>query len=104
MFKWENIENESCKLLKKTLTDTPVLKCADPGLEYEVTSDASDTGTGAVLTRTDKIGCRPIAYKSKRLSPAEQDYSTPEKKLLGIVQRFTNLEILSPRCKIHDID
>ncbi len=31
------------------------------------------------------MGCRPVAYTSKRLSPAEQDYSTPEKELLGII-------------------
>ncbi len=65
-FKRENIENESFKSLKKVFTNTPVLKCADPGLEYEVTSDSSDTGTGAVLTQTDKMGCRPVVYTSKR--------------------------------------
>ncbi len=56
-----------------------------PKLEYQVTSDASDTGTGAVLTQTDESGCRPIAYTSRKLSATEQDYSTPEKELLGII-------------------
>ncbi len=56
-----------------------------PKLECQVTSDASDTGTGAVLTQIDKSGCHPIVYISLQLSPTEQDYSTPEKKLLGII-------------------
>ncbi len=52
-FKWEKQEENSFTELKRALTNAPVLKCADPKLEYQVTSDASDTGTGAVLTQTD---------------------------------------------------
>ncbi len=71
--------------LKEKLTNAPILKCADPSLPYEITSDASDTGVGAVLSQKDDKGSRPIAYTSRKLSPTEQDYSTPEKELLGII-------------------
>ncbi len=48
--------------LKEKLTNAPILKCADPSLPYEITSDASDTGVGAVLSQKDDKGNRPIAY------------------------------------------
>ncbi len=70
-FKWTKIEKDSFEALKRALTNAPVLKCADPNLEYEVTSDASDTGTGAVLTQTNQNGCKPMAqnlYKCSELS------------------------------------
>ncbi len=66
--------------LKEKLTNAPILKCADPSLPYEITSDASDTGVGAVLSQKDDKGNRPIAYTSRKLSPTEKDYSTPEKE------------------------
>ncbi len=62
---WNKLECDSFNALNEDLTQAPVLKCADPGLEYQVTCDASDTGTGAFLTQTDEKGCRPVAYTSK---------------------------------------
>ncbi len=50
-FQWNKLESDSFNALKEALTQSPVLKCADIGLEYQVTCDASDTGTGAVLTQ-----------------------------------------------------
>ena len=84
-FVWTSKEQNSFDELKKAMTETPVLRCADPKLPYEVTADASDTGLGGVLTQTDDTGTRPVAYTSRKLSDAEQRYSTPEKELLAII-------------------
>ena len=51
----------------------------------EVTTDASETGVGAVLSQTDETGCIPVAYSSRRLNPTEQNYSTPERECLGLI-------------------
>ena len=67
------------------LNYAPVLRCADPNLPYELTADPSQTGVGAVLTQTDKLGTRPVAYASTKLNPAEQNYSTHERELLVII-------------------
>lgn len=84
-FTWGAIEQNSFEALKDTLTKAPVLRCADPNLPYELTADASQTGVGAVLTQTDKDECRPVAYASRKLIPAEQNYSTHERELLAII-------------------
>ena len=84
-FQWRQTEEKAFELLKKKLTEAPVLRCADPSLPYQLTSDASETGVGAVLTQTDDSRCRPIAYASRKLNPAEQGYSTHERELLAII-------------------
>ncbi len=79
-------ETDSFDALKNALTEAPVLKCADPDLEFQVTYDASDTGTCALLTQTDDRGCRPVAYTSKKFNKTEQNYSISEKEPFGIIQ------------------
>jgi len=80
-FQWRKLEVNAFEKLKEMLTQAPVLRCADPNLPYELTADASQTGVGAFLTQTDETGCRPVAYASRKLTPAEQDYRTHEREL-----------------------
>lgn len=71
--------------LKDKITNSPVLKYTFPSLPYEVKSEASDTGIGAVFSKTgDKLN-RPVDFMSKKLSSTEQNYGTPEKVLLRII-------------------
>jgi len=71
--------------LKIKLTSAHVLKYPDFNEEFLVTTDASDYAIGAVLSQ-GKVGQdRPIAYASRVLLRAEQNYSTTEKELLAIV-------------------
>ena len=84
-FQWGPSQRNAFDELKRRLTEAPVLRYADPSLPYEVTSDASQTGVGAVLTQTDETGCRPVAYASRKLNKAEQGYSTHERELLAIL-------------------
>ena len=84
-FNWTNEQQSSFDKLKQAMTTTPVLKCADPALPYEVTTDASDTGIGGVLSQMDNSMSRPVAFTSRKLSETEQRYSTPEKELLSII-------------------
>ncbi len=75
----------SFNALKEKVTNAPVLKCADPSLQYEISSDLSNVGVGAVLSQKDDEGNRAIAHTSRKLSPSEGNYSTPEKEVLGII-------------------
>ncbi|XP_070167365.1 uncharacterized protein [Polyergus mexicanus] len=63
----------------------PVLKYPDFTQEFIVTTDASDYAIGVVLSQRKVGNDRPIAYTSRVLSRAEQNYNTTEKELLAIV-------------------
>jgi hypothetical protein len=61
-----------------------VLKIADPAQDYVVTTDASDVGIGAVLKQEYDDGLHPVAYVSRKLNSAEQNYPTHDRELLAI--------------------
>jgi hypothetical protein len=68
--------------IKRLLVSPPLLAYPNPDLPYEVISDASITGCGAVLVQEG----RPLAYFSSRFSSAERNYTTGEQELLGIIK------------------
>ena len=66
--------------VKEALTSAPVLRLPDCTQPFEVVADASLNGTGAVLMQEG----HPIAYFSKKFSPAERNYTTGEQELLAV--------------------
>ena len=64
-----------------TLTNAPTLAIPDYTRPFVVTTDASDVGLGAVLEQDG----RPVAFASRKLNPAELNYSATEKELLAVV-------------------
>jgi RNase H-like domain found in reverse transcriptase len=71
--------------VKRAYTTAPVLKIADPALDYVVTTDASDVGIDAVLEQDYDDGLHPVAYASRKLNSAEQNYPTHDRELLAII-------------------
>ena len=67
------------------MTSAPILLLPDPNKPFTITTDASDFAIGAVLTQDKGKGEQPVAYESRKLSPAEQNYAVHEKELLAIV-------------------
>lgn len=68
--------------IKQLLVSPPVLAYPDPDKAYELISDASITGCGAILVQEG----RPVAYFSSRFSQAERNYTTGEQEMLGIIK------------------
>ena len=71
--------------LKSRLTSAPVLAHPNFDLPFEVHTDASNDGLGAVLCQKVDGQEKVIAYISRILQPAEQKYDTHKKEMLAIV-------------------
>ncbi|KAM0735103.1 Retrovirus-related Pol polyprotein from transposon 17.6 [Formica fusca] len=84
-FEWTMEQQNAFEILKERLMTAPVLMYPDFNQEFIVTTDASDYAIGAVLSQGKVGNDRPIAYASRVLSRAEQNYNTTEKELLAIV-------------------
>ena len=62
------------------LTSAPVLALPNWNAPFELSCDASDVATGAELAQ----GGRPVAFHSKKLSPAESRYHATDREMLAI--------------------
>ena len=79
--KWNNLQQACFEAIKLALCHAPTLKMPDFDQPFEVIVDASNVAIGAVLVQ-DK---RPVAYESKKLSPAEMRWTTTERELFAAV-------------------
>ncbi|GJP49623.1 hypothetical protein CLOM_g8809 [Closterium sp. NIES-68] len=80
-WEWTRQCQEAFDKVKTKLTNAPVLVLPDLSQPYEVVTDASTVGIGAVLLQEG----RPVAFESRKLSSAEQRYTTLEQELLAVV-------------------
>ncbi|GKA37013.1 reverse transcriptase domain-containing protein, partial [Tanacetum coccineum] len=80
----------SFEILKKKLTEAPILVSPDWDLPFELMCDASDYVVGAVLGQRKDKYFRPIHYASKTLSDAQINYTVTKKELLAVVYAFEN--------------
>ncbi|KAL1130164.1 hypothetical protein AAG570_013102 [Ranatra chinensis] len=58
--------------------------------KFTLTKDASQVTLGAVLAHGEGLDERPVAFASRKLSPAETRYSTIERELLAIIWAIKN--------------
>jgi len=81
-FLWTSEHQHAFDSLRKALISPPVLDHPTRANQFILSTDASDSGLGAVLS----TGRRSvIEYASRALTPAEMKYTTTEKKCLAIV-------------------
>ncbi|GJV29485.1 reverse transcriptase domain-containing protein [Tanacetum coccineum] len=78
-------------ILKKKLTEAPILVAPDWNLPFEIMCDASDYAVGAVLGQRKTKHFQPIHYESKTMTDAQAHYTTMEKELLAVVYAFKKL-------------
>lgn len=88
-FAWRREQDESFTSLKERFISAPILTHFDPDLKVIVECDASDYVTAGVLSQYDATGTLyPVAFFSKRMSPAECNYEIYDKELLAIIRCF----------------
>ncbi|KAA0039715.1 Transposon Tf2-6 polyprotein [Cucumis melo var. makuwa] len=80
-YKWTEETEAAFEKLKKAMMTLPVLAMPDFNLPFEVESDASGFGVGAVLVQAK----RPIAYFSKILSMRDRARPVYEHELIAVV-------------------
>nr|GEX35950.1 reverse transcriptase domain-containing protein [Tanacetum cinerariifolium] len=79
---------QAFQILKKKLTEAPILIAPDWDQPFELMCDANDFAFGAVLGQRIKKHFRPIHYASKTMTEAESNYTTIEKEMLAVVYAF----------------
>ena len=80
-FHWTPQCEKAFRQLKELLTKAPVLICPSFDKEFQLTTDASGYGLGAVLEQEG----HPVAFASRTLTPAEKNYSVIQRECLAIV-------------------
>src|SRR6266498_842904 len=85
-FEWTVSQQTAFDILKRKLTEEPILAHPDFTKMFKLYTDASDVGLGAVLIQEDDQGKdRVICYEAKTLLSAEKNYPTTEKECLAIM-------------------
>lgn len=84
-FEWTAECQSSFEKSKVLLTSNQVLEIYDPDKEMIVAADASPYGLGAVLSHMVNGVEKPVLFASSTLSPAEKNYSQPQREALGII-------------------
>ena len=77
---WDERHAAAFNNLKTAITSAPVLRYFEPNIPVTLSVDASSKGLGAVVLQDGM----PIAYASRALSTAEQNYAQIEKEMLAI--------------------
>ncbi|GFU20057.1 retrovirus-related Pol polyprotein from transposon 17.6 [Trichonephila clavipes] len=82
---WNSSCQNAFEELKTRLSKNPVLYSPDFTKPYIIQCDASNLGIGVVLSQVCENEEHPIMFLSKKLSLAEQKYSTTEKECAAII-------------------
>ncbi|UYV66004.1 hypothetical protein LAZ67_3006141 [Cordylochernes scorpioides] len=82
--KWTEEAEVQFEKCKQALANTALLAYPDTELPISLCTDASDRAVGSVLQQLDNNNWKPIAFFSKKLNPAQCNYSTYDRELLAI--------------------
>ena len=82
---WNEEANHAYETLKVMVSNSPVLRLPNFEKMFILRTDASAVGIGAILLQEHEGHLHAVAYASKKLSHAQQAYSTVERECLAIV-------------------
>nr|GFA30731.1 reverse transcriptase domain-containing protein [Tanacetum cinerariifolium] len=95
------ILSEDCikafQMLKKKLTEAPILISPNWDLPFELMCDASDFAIGAVLGQRHEKHFKPIHYASKTMTDVESNYTTTEKRCWQEPSGRPSVPMLDPK-------
>jgi hypothetical protein len=87
-FHWDEKAQRAFDFLRTAFTSAPILRHFDPERPTILEADASDYAIGAVVSQvaSDDGKLHPVAFYSKTLNSAEQNYEIYDKEMLAIVE------------------
>ena len=87
---WGDEQEKAFRALQTAMLTHPTLATPAFTRPFEVWTDASDIGIGAVLVQEDKDGNKcAVEFYSKQLSDAEKKYAACEKEALAVLRALT---------------
>ena len=92
-FDWKEREEEAFQKIKDEYRSEKFLLIINLEKQIWVYADASDYALGSEISQLDENGKRrPVLFYSRKLLPAEMNYSTADKELLAIVQTLKKFQ------------
>jgi transposase InsO family protein len=82
---WGESQKAAMAALQKALCSAPILLTPDPTKQFVLNCDACKYAIGATLQQDQGQGLQPVAYRSRKLTPAEVNYDTREQEFLALV-------------------
>jgi RNase H-like domain found in reverse transcriptase/Reverse transcriptase (RNA-dependent DNA polymerase)/Integrase zinc binding domain/Chromo (CHRromatin Organisation MOdifier) domain/Integrase core domain len=100
-FEWNEVEERAFKEIKDAYRKNQILILHDDEKQTWVHADASDYAIGAEISQKDSQGRRrPVLFYSRKLLPAEMNYTTADKEMLAIVQTMRKFRHLLQGTKL----
>ena len=90
---WTDALQAEFSYLQSCLCANPCLVLPLPNDSFILQTDASGTGVGSVLTVSRDGSEHPVAYYSRKLSPAEKNYSVTELEALAVVASIQHFDV-----------
>ena len=93
--RWGQAQEKAFSSLQDCLLKRPILNMPDHRKSFILRTDALNCGLGAALSQQHDKGLYLVPYASKKVAPAETNYSTLEKECLRIVWGITKFRLYS---------
>ena len=81
-WQWTDVEQHAFNKMKHIMSCKILLAYPDFNKPFQIHTDASKTQLGAVISQNG----RPIAFYSRKLHPAQTQYTVTECELLSIIE------------------
>ena len=85
-FDFDDAARSAFKKIKEAFTTAEILTHYNPALETVIETDASDFAISAIISQLHANIPRPVAFMSRKMTPAERNYEIHDKELLAIVE------------------
>ena len=89
-FKWTDVENNAFIAMKKIARHDVLRSQPNFSETFIIHTGASNTQLGGIMSQNGK----PIAFYSRKLTPAQKNYTTTEKELLSRMEILKELRTI----------